>query len=87
MVSRTEVRLLSDDKDVLALFASNPFPNGPPRQVRAVLWQYWFTSLSDKREKGLWWRREFLGSYAPTIEREADGTLRGVEWPTVGPRE
>jgi hypothetical protein len=87
MLSRTEVQLLSNNKDVLALFASNPFPNGPPRQVRAVLWQYWFTSLSEKREKGLWWRREFLGLYAPTIEREADGTLRGVEWPTVGPRE
>src|ERR1035438_10266261 len=87
MLSRTEVQLLSNNKDVLALFASNPFPNGPPRQVRAVLWQYWFTSLSEKREKGLWWRREFLGLYAPTIEREAGGTLRGVEWPTVGPRE
>jgi hypothetical protein len=55
--------------------------------VRAVIWQYWFTSMSERRTQGLWWRRQFLGLYAPTIEREADGTLRGVEWPTVGPRE
>ena len=83
----TEVKLLSNDKDVLALFAENPFPHEPPRQVRAVIWQYWFTTMSEKRTQGLWWRRQFLGLYAPTIEREPDGTIRAVEWPTVGPRE
>jgi lipase maturation factor 1 len=87
IVPRTELRLLANDKDVLALFKSNPFPHAPPHEVRAVLWQYWFTSLSEKRKQGLWWRREFVGLYAPTVEREADGTIRGVEWPTVGPRE
>jgi hypothetical protein len=86
IVTNTEVRLLSNDKDVLALFEKNPFPNDPPRQVRAVIWQYWFTTMSEKRTSGLWWRRQFLGLYAPTIEREADGTIRGVEWSTVGPR-
>jgi len=87
IVTNTEVRLLSSDKDVLNLFANNPFPNEPPRQVRAVLWQYWFTTMSEKRTQGLWWRRQFMGLYAPTIERESDGTIRGVEWPTVGPHE
>jgi hypothetical protein len=87
IVPRTEVRLLSNDREVLALFEKNPFPNEPPRQVRAIVWQYWFTTLSEKRSQGLWWRRQFLGLYAPTIEREADGRMRGLEWPTVGPRE
>ena len=87
IVPSTEVRLLSNDNDVLALFEKNPFPHEPPRQVRAVIWQYWFTTMSEKRTQGLWWRRQFLGLYAPTIEREPDGTIRGVEWPTVGPRE
>jgi lipase maturation factor 1 len=87
IVPRTEVKLLSNDKDVLNLFVGNPFPQMPPRQVRAVVWQYWFTTTSEKRESGLWWRREFVGLYAPTIERQADGTIRGVEWPTVSPRE
>jgi lipase maturation factor 1 len=87
IVPRTEVRLLSNDNDVLTLFANNPFPHNPPREVRAVIWQYWFTTMSEKRTQGLWWRRQFLGLYAPTIERERDGTVRGVEWPTVGPRE
>jgi lipase maturation factor 1 len=87
IVPRTEIRLLSNDKDVLALFENNPFMTEPPRVVRAVIWQYWFTTISEKREKGLWWRRQFLGLYAPTIERELDGSIHGVEWPTVSPRE
>jgi hypothetical protein len=94
IVTNTEVRLLSNDtnsndtnKDVLALFEKNPFPDKPPHQVRAVLWQYWFTTMSEKRTQGLWWRRQFLGLYAPTIEREPDGTIRGVESPTLGLHE
>jgi hypothetical protein len=87
IVPRTEVRLLSNDKDVLSLFASNPFPEEPPREVRAVLWQYWFTSMSEKRATGLWWRRQYLGLYAPALSREPDGAIRAIEWPTVAPRE
>ena len=87
IVPRTEVRVLSNDKDVLTLFATNPFPNGPPREVRAVLWQYWFTSTSEKHSTGLWWRRQYLGLYAPTLASEPSGEIRAVEWPTVAPRE
>ena len=87
IVARTEVKLLSNDKDVLNLFQMNPFSKAPPHEVRAVIWQYWFTTMSEKRTQGLWWRREFLGLYAPTIERQPDGSIRGVEWPTAGPRE
>jgi hypothetical protein len=81
------LRLLSNDEDVLKLFKSNPFPHEPPREVRAVLWQYWFTTISEKRSSGLWWRRKLLGLYAPTLEREADGKVGVVESPTVAPRE
>jgi hypothetical protein len=80
-VLNTEERLLENDPDVLALFARNPFPDAPPRQVRAVLWQYWFTSVKEKREKGTWWRRELLGPYAPTIEVKPDGGFGAVEIP------
>jgi hypothetical protein len=87
IVPNTEVRLLSNDEDVLALFKNNPFPKNPPHQVRAVLYQYWFTTMSEKKKEGQWWRREYLGLYAPTLERAADGTIRGVDWPTVTPRD
>jgi hypothetical protein len=87
IVPNAELRLLSNDKDVLSLFAGNPFSNQAPRQIRAVLWQYWFTSMAEKRATGNWWRRQYLGLYAPTLERETDGKIRVVEWPTVSPRE
>jgi hypothetical protein len=87
IVINTEVRLLSTDPDVLALFAGNPFPQEPPRQVRAVLWQYWFTTATEKSKTGLWWRREFRGLYAPTLTRDPDGRIRAVEFPTVAPRQ
>ena len=56
-VPRTEELLLQNDRDVLELFAGNPFPRTPPKYVRAVLWQYWFSSPQEKRTQGLWWRR------------------------------
>ncbi|MGC1483427.1 MAG: lipase maturation factor family protein [Candidatus Acidiferrum sp.] len=88
LVLRTERRLLSNDPDVLDLFAGNPFPQAPPRQVRAVLWQYWFTSLAEKRKHGLWWRRQFLGLYAPAIELAPGGGIGVTEWPVqMSPHE
>jgi lipase maturation factor 1 len=87
IVPNTEVRLLSNDKDVLALFAGNPFAREAPRQIRAVLWQYWFTSLAEKRANGTWWRRQLVGLYGPTLEREPDGSIRVLEWPTGRPHE
>jgi lipase maturation factor len=87
-VVNTEVRLLTGERDVLSLFAANPFPQAAPRQVRAVLWQYWFTTMSEKRATGNWWRREYLGLYAPTVELQSDGQIRVVEMPAeTGPKQ
>jgi uncharacterized protein YjeT (DUF2065 family) len=77
-VLRTEEQLLLNSPDVLALFAGNPFPDGPPQRVRSVLWQYWFTDLATKRREGAWWRRELLGPYAPALQRLPDGTIAAV---------
>jgi lipase maturation factor 1 len=87
IVPNTEVRLLANDKDVLSLFAGNPFPVDPPQQIRVLLWQYWFTTMKEKRETGMWWRRQLLGLYAPTVERTPANGIKVVEWPTVEPRE
>jgi hypothetical protein len=80
IVPRTEERLLEGSPDVLALFANNPFPK-PPSQIRVLLWQYWFTSMQEKRDQGLWWRRKLLGNYAPTLGRDASGHIIAIEWP------
>jgi len=81
LVPMTEERLLENDADVLALFQGNPFGQAAPRYVRAVLWQYWFTSLEEKRSTGNWWKRSLMGLYAPVLTREPDGRFGVVEYP------
>jgi hypothetical protein len=76
----TEEHLLQNSSAVLSLFDKNPFPASPPREVRAVVYQYWFSDKNEKR-RGLWWRRQMLGLYAPTLEREDDGKFAVVAMP------
>ena len=52
IVPLTEERLLEGDKDVLSLFRGDPFAAQPPKFVRAVLWQYWFSTPEEKRTRG-----------------------------------
>ncbi len=84
-VVRAEQLLLSNDPDVVALFAANPFLKAPPKQVRAVLWQYWFTDLPAKRATHQWWRREYMGLYAPALSQGPDGKINVTAWPGTPP--
>jgi hypothetical protein len=81
IVPLTEERLLENDKDVLDLFRKDPFSQVPPRYVRAVLWQYWFTTRAEKQITGDWWKRNYLGLYAPELTKTPDGQVAVVEWP------
>jgi Lipase maturation factor len=81
----TEERLLQNSPDVLELFAKNPFSAAPPRDVRAVIYRYWFTSMKEKRDTGMWWRRQLLGDYAPPLERQPDGKIVVLDVPIVSP--
>jgi hypothetical protein len=88
IVPRTEELLLENDRDVLGLFRANPFGASPPKYIRAVLWQYWFSTPGEKRQQGIWWTRQYLGTYAPTLARAADGEFGVVAEPTLnGPPE
>jgi len=79
LVVLSEEKLLTNDEAVLGLFRGNPFEKQPPKLVRAVLWQYWFSTPEEKRTQGVWWRRNLLGTYAPTLERLQDGRYGMVE--------
>lgn len=61
------LRLLQGSPEVLALLEKDPFPNHPPRYLRAELYDYRFTSFAGRRATGAWWRREPLGEYLPAI--------------------
>ncbi|HEX3583535.1 MAG TPA: lipase maturation factor family protein, partial [Thermoanaerobaculia bacterium] len=64
-VMNTESRLMEGSPQVLELFAGNPFAGKPPIAVRAVLWQYWFTTRAERARTGAWWNRRLIGLYAP----------------------
>lgn len=59
--------LLQGKSEVLKLLAENPFPDTPPRYVRATLYDYRFTDLDTKRSEGMWWDREWKKIYCPAI--------------------
>lgn len=60
-------RLLRASPEVLTLLEKNPFPDNPPRFIRATLYDYRFTSLDERRQTGAWWRRTPVGEYLPPI--------------------
>ncbi|HYO52772.1 lipase maturation factor family protein, partial [Archangium sp.] len=57
------LRLLEGSPDVLKLLAINPFPEHPPRYIRAVLYEYRMTDVETHRRTGAWWTREQVGLY------------------------
>jgi predicted DCC family thiol-disulfide oxidoreductase YuxK len=63
-------RLLHNTPAVTRLLAHNPFPENPPRFVRARLYEYRFASWAEHRETGEWWKREERGEYLPAISLE-----------------
>jgi hypothetical protein len=66
------LRLLQGSPEVLALLDTNPFPDAPPRYIRAQLYNYHYTDGGNAN--GAWWQREPQGMYFPAT------TLRDKRW-------
>jgi len=66
-------KLLQGDRGVLRLLANDPFPEAPPRWVRARFYRYRFADPGDP--SGAWWNRELLGDWLPPLSVE-DSRLR-----------
>ncbi len=74
------MRLLEGSPEVLKLFARNPFPEHPPRYVRAVLHDYRMTDVETHRSTGAWWKREPLGLYLPPLSLAPSGSRSLLQW-------
>jgi predicted DCC family thiol-disulfide oxidoreductase YuxK len=63
------IRLLQGSPEVLALLKTNPFPDRPPKYIRARLYDYRFTTPQERNRTGAWWHRELKGEgdYLPPI--------------------
>ncbi len=64
------VRLLQGSHEVTGLLAHNPFPDKPPRYIRATFYRYRFTTTSELRQTGAWWKREELREYLPAVSMD-----------------
>jgi hypothetical protein len=60
-------RLLEGSPSVLALLDSNPFADGPPKYVRAQLYDYRFADRRTHIVTGQWWVRRPEGLYFPQV--------------------
>jgi len=63
-------RLLEGSPSVLGLLEENPFPNGPPRLVRALSDRYTFTTMAERERTGNWWNVEPAAIYCPAVSLE-----------------
>jgi predicted DCC family thiol-disulfide oxidoreductase YuxK len=64
-------RVLKGEPAVIALLARNPFPDKPPRYLRAKFYAYTF-STPEQKAHGLWWNRRLLGLYFPAVRLKAE---------------
>jgi hypothetical protein len=60
-------KLLEGDKPVLGLLRFNPFPDGPPKFVRALLYEYDFTNPEEHSRTGAIWDRKLVSLYFPAV--------------------
>jgi len=60
-------RVLTGSPEVLGLLKRNPFPDAPPRYVRAQVYDYRFTTPEERNATGDWWHRERKGTYVPEV--------------------
>ncbi|KAH3877062.1 hypothetical protein DPMN_000918 [Dreissena polymorpha] len=63
-------RLLDNETDVLDLIQYNPFPNKPPKYIRAQLYKYHYTKYGTDKNSSGWWTRELTREYLPALSKD-----------------
>jgi hypothetical protein len=67
-ITTLATRLLEGNRDVLGLLKTTPFPDRPPRFVRARYYRYRFTTPDERARSGAWWKRDLAGEYLPAVK-------------------
>ena len=70
-------KLLVGNATAKRLLAVDPFPDAPPRFIRADLYRYDFTRPGDGSRD--WWRRTFEGTYLSPVARDDPKLRRYLE--------
>ena len=62
------VRLLQNAPEVTRLLRNNPFSESAPKYVRAMLYDYRFSSVEERNSSGRVWQRRALGLYHRAVK-------------------
>lgn len=71
-------KLLHNNPGTLSLFGNNPFPDKPPRYIRAMLYRYKFAEPGNP--EGLWWERQEMGLWLPPFSADDDRLINSVNY-------
>ncbi|MCC8426505.1 lipase maturation factor family protein [Mucilaginibacter sp. UR6-11] len=71
-------KLLHNDADATSLFAVNPFPDKPPRFIRATLYRYKFARPGNPQ--GLVWTREEIGEWLPVLSTGDERIIKYLKY-------
>jgi hypothetical protein len=72
-------KLLEGDSAVLSLLRKNPFPDRPPKYIRALQYEYHFTTPQERKESSRWWKRTLTGPYFPAVSLDSPGFQRALK--------
>jgi len=61
------LKLLQGDDSIAPLLRHNPFPDEPPKYIRARLFRYEFTTIAERKQTGDWWKRQASGMYIAPV--------------------
>lgn len=75
-IRRIADRLLEGSEPVAALFRTEPFPDAPPRFVRATVYRYRFTTPHERALDGAWWRRSMRAEELPPTSLQGRQQMR-----------
>jgi hypothetical protein len=59
--------LLEGEPAMTALVSYNPFPDHPPKYLRAMFYDYRFTTPEERQKTSAWWVRNLVGTYVPEV--------------------
>jgi len=70
-------KLLHNHPAALRLLDGNPFPDRPPRRVRALLYRYQFADPDDP--SGAWWKRELVATWLHPVAADDPGLIEFLQ--------
>jgi len=79
LYSEVASRLLQGEREVVALFANDPFPDRPPGLIRMPAYRFTFTSAAVHARTGRYWHKDPAGEYLPMLYRDPQGRIEELD--------